>query len=323
LSRKWKYCIFVLFASVFYYLQIKFPNILFMEGSIDSWNIARRCIVSLTCSLLLFVMFFLVTNRNELAPYFAKFMKFKPLLYLLVKRDFKAKYKRSFLGIVWTILNPLLLMLVLTIVFSHIFRFDIKNFPVYLLSGQLIFAFFSESTTLSMNSILGAGSLIKKINLPKYIFPISRALSSLVNLMLSFIALILVMLITRAPFHWTILLAPIPIIFTFLFSLGVGLIMSAAIVFFRDMMYLYNIFLTALTYFTPIFYPISIIPDKYRFLISLNPMYHYVEYFRTVAIYGGLPTSWQNIICSLMSIASLSAGLYVFYKKQDRFILYI
>jgi ABC-type polysaccharide/polyol phosphate export permease len=214
-------------------------------------------------------------------------------------------------------------MLVMTIVFSTIFRFDIKNFPVYLLSGQVIFTFFSEATNMAMTSILGGGGMMKKVSLPKYIFPVSKVMSSLVNFFLSLIALLFVMLVTGAPFYWTMLLMPIPIFYIFIFSMGIGLILSAAVVFFRDVTYLYGIFLTALTYFTPLFYPISIIPDRFRFLISLNPMFHFVECFRTVAIYGGVPSLWQNIVCLSLSFVSLATGLYVFYNKQDSFILYI
>jgi len=322
--RKLKYILLIATVGLLMYLlQLKIPNLFFSIEENEVWNSARRLILAFTVSILFCGAIAAVINWKKIRPYLSKLYKFRSLLYQLVKRDFKAKYKRSFLGIIWTILNPLLTMLVLTIVFSSLFRFDIENFPVYLLSGQLIFSFFSEATTLSMGSILSAGSLIKKVNLPKYIFPISKVLSSLINLFFSFLALIIVMVITRAPFSWTMLLAPLPILYTLLFSLGVGLILSAAVVFFRDMMYLYNIFLTILVYLTPIFYPISIIPDRFRFLVSLNPIYHFVECFRTVAIYGGIPTLWQNVVCCLMSLASLLAGLYVFYKKQDRFILYI
>ena len=324
MQKKFIYTLFFLITGIILYFTLKqFPNTLFSIGTDRVWNTIRWIIVSAAGAFIFCTILILFLERRMVIPYFAKLHKFLPLLYQLVKRDFKAKYKRSILGILWTILNPLLTMLVLTIVFSTLFRFDIKNFPVYLLSGQVIFSFFSEATSLSMTSILGAGAMIKKVNMPKYIFPVSRVLSSLVNLMLSLLALLLVMAFTHSPFYWTILLSIIPIFYVFLFSLGIGLIMSAAIVFFRDMMYLYSIFLTALTYLTPLFYPISIIPSKFKLFFSLNPMYHYVEYFRTVSIYGGTPTFWQNTICLLMSIVSLTIGLYVFYKKQDRFILYI
>jgi ABC-type polysaccharide/polyol phosphate export permease len=287
------------------------------------WGYARLIIVGLFITFFMATILFTICERKKLKPYFLKLYTFRSFLYQLVRRDFKAKYKRSVLGILWTVLNPLLTMLVMTIVFSTIFRFDIKNFPVYLLSGQVIFTFFSEATNMAMTSILGGGGMMKKVSLPKYIFPVSKVMSSLVNFFLSLIALLFVMLVTGAPFYWTMLLMPIPIFYIFIFSMGIGLILSAAVVFFRDVTYLYGIFLTALTYFTPLFYPISIIPDRFRFLISLNPMYHFVEYFRTVTIYGNIPTLWQNVVCLLMAIVSLVIGLYIFYKKQDEFILYI
>lgn len=300
-----------------------FKNIFFVEKSNSACEYARLIIVGLVITFVMAAILFVICERKKLKPYFMKLYTYRSLLYQLVRRDFKAKYKRSVLGILWTVLNPLLTMLVMTIVFSTIFRFDIKNFPVYLLSGQVIFTFFSEATNMAMSSILGGGSMIKKVSMPKYIFPVSKVLSSLVNFFLSLIALLFVMLVTRAPFYWSMFLMPIPIFYIFIFSMGIGLILSAAVVFFRDMSYLYGIFLTALTYFTPLFYPISIIPARFRFLISLNPMFHFVEYFRTVAIYGGIPSLWQNVVCLMLSFVSLTIGLYVFYKKQDRFILYI
>lgn len=256
-------------------------------------------------------------------PYLQKFYMYRSLLYQLVKRDFKAKYKRSVLGILWTILNPLFTMLILTAVFSTLFRFDIENYPVYLLAGQLIFNFFSEATNLSMHSILGNAAMIKKVSIPKYIFPVSRVLSSLVNCLFSLLALILVMLITRATFYWTIIFAVVPIILVTLFSMGVGLLLSSMIVFFRDVGHLYSILLTAVMYLTPIFYPISIVPETVAPLIYANPIYYFVDYFRCVTIYGMMPTMGQNIICGLLAIVSLAVGLFFFYKRQDRFILYL
>ena len=260
---------------------------------------------------------------KKLLPYLLKLKKYQPLLYQLVRRDFLAKYKRSVLGVLWSVLNPLLTMLVLTIVFSTLFRFDIENYPVYLLSGQIIFNMFSEITNMCMGSILSASSLMKKVNVPKYIFPLSRAISSLVNFVFSFLALLIVMIVTHAAIHLQILYSLVAVFYAFVFSTGVGLILSAAVVFFRDITYLYGILLTAVTYFTPLFYPVSIIPDQFRWIISLNPLYHLVECFRTCAIYGGIPTLWQNLICALLAVFSLGCGLWVFYRKQDRFILYV
>lgn len=322
--RKIKYIIiFLLSCAASYCFMVRYPNALFEAEPSLVWNIARQILVMLLISIIVSAVFFAFFERATLYPYFYKLFKFRSLLYQLVRRDFKSKYKRSVLGIFWTVLSPLLMMLVMTIVFSTLFRFDIKNFPVYLLSGQIFFGLFSEATNMSMSSVLGASALIRKVAMPKYIFPVSRTISSLVNFAFSLLALFFVMLMTSAPFHWTIVLIIIPVLYTFIFSLGIGLILSAAAVFFRDVTYLWNIFITALSYLTPLFYPISIVPDKYRMIISLNPMYHFVEYFRTVAIYGNIPTLWQNMVCLLMAVVSLAIGLYIFYKKQDDFILYI
>ena len=323
MKKNIKYIIFwLVIISLLILIQKYVPLFAENSGNLFTKDL-HLAIINIDLAVIATAILFILTERKKLIPYLSKFLKFRSLLFQLVRRDFKAKYKRSVLGVLWTVLNPLFTMLVLTIVFSAIFRFEIKNFPVYLLSGQIIFTFFSEATNMAMSSILEGASMFKKVNMPKYIFPLSKILSSLVNLMLSLIALIFVMLMTNSPFHWTMLLMPIPIIYILIFSTGVGLILSAMVVFFRDANYLYGIFLTGLTYFTPLFYPISIIPDRFRIIISLNPLYHFVEYFRTVAIYGGIPTLWQNVVCGTLSMVSIAIGLFVFYKKQDRFILYV
>ena len=193
--------------------------------------------------------------------YLQNFKKFQPLLQELVARDIKIKYRRSVLGVLWTLLNPLFMMVVLSVVFSNLFRMDIENFPLYLLSGQLVFNFFSDSTTNSMSAVIGNASLIKKIYVPKYLFVISRVFSSFINLMASFTALLLVMVAMRAELHWTVLLIPIPLMLLVLFCLGISLILSAITVKFRDIMHLYSVFTTALMYLTPVIYPMSMLPD--------------------------------------------------------------
>lgn len=287
------------------------------------WGFLRELLCILLLSILIAGISFFFLERKRFKPYVSKLYQYRTLLGLLVQRDFTAKYKRSVLGVLWSLINPLATMMIMTIVFSTIFRFDIENFPVYLLSGQVIFILFSESTNMCMNSILASSALIKKVSVPKYIFPLSKAISSLVNFGFSLLALILVMLITKAPFHLSLLAVVLPIFYIFVFSLGVGMMLSCLMVFFRDIGYLYGILMTALSYLTPLFYPISIIPDQYRVLVSLNPLYHFVECFRTVVLYGGLPSLWQNAVCALLALTALFTGLFMFYKSQDRFILYI
>lgn len=260
---------------------------------------------------------------KEIFLYIDKFVKYKTLLIELVSRDVKVKYRRSLLGYVWSILNPLLMMVVITTVFSYMFRFDIENYPVYLLTGQLIYNFFSESTNFAMNSIISAGSLIKKVYLPKYIFPLSRTLSSFVNLLFSLVALLIILVITKTPITPVIFLFPLPLIYTLLFCIGTGLILSVLAVYFRDTVYLYGIFLTALMYLTPIFYPMNALPDNVINIIELNPLYHIVTMFRTIILEGQFPTLQDNLICLSFGIVSILIGLFIFKKKQDDFIMYL
>ena len=258
-----------------------------------------------------------------MSTYIQNFKKFRPLLNELIARDIKIKYRRSVLGVLWTLLNPLCMMIVLSVVFSNLFKFDIENFPVYLLSGQLIFNFYSESTTNSMSAILSNGPLIKKIYVPKYLFVLSRVFSSTINLLASFTAMVCVMLAMRVELHYTVLLAPIPLMFIVLFSLGVGLILSAITVKFRDIMHLYSVFVTALMYLTPVIYPMSILPDWLSPIVMINPITNILQMFRSVMLYNSLPTLGSLVTASVESVVMLALGLYVFYKNQDEFILNI
>lgn len=255
--------------------------------------------------------------------YIRNFLKFQPLLSELVARDIKIKYRRSVLGVLWTLLNPLLMMIVLSIVFSNLFKFDVENFPLYLLSGQVVFNFFSDATTSSMSAIINNASLIKKIYVPKYLFVLARIASSFINLMASFTALLLVMIVMRVELHYTVILVIIPIILLVVFSLGVGLILSAIVVRFRDIMHLYSVFITALMYLTPVIYPITILPEWIKNIVLLNPVTNYLTMFRDVMLYNNFPGISNFLIGALEAMIALGAGLYVFYKNQDEFILNI
>ena len=279
--------------------------------------------LSLTAAISTAIVLVLIFKKEFVKWQIGSFLRYKHLLKLLVKRDFISRYRKSVLGILWSLLNPLLTMLVMTMVFSFLFRHQIENFPVYLLSGQVIFGFYSESTSQAMLSVIGNESIIKKIYVPKYIFPLARVLSSLVNLMFSFLAFILVFLVTRAPFHWTMLLLPIPIIYTLLFSLGIAMLMSSMAVFFRDLTYLYGVLLTLLMYMTPLFYPVSILPESLIPFMGFNPLYHFVEYTRSLVIYGLIPDLWANMVCIGFALAALCCGLYVFMSQQEKYILYM
>ncbi|WP_037368662.1 ABC transporter permease [Selenomonas ruminantium] len=251
------------------------------------------------------------------------FYKYKYLLYVLVMRDIKKKYRRSVLGVVWSMLNPLLMMIITAMVFSTLFRFNVENYVLYLLIGQVTFTFFSESTNFAMGSILENGSLIKKVYVPKYLFPFSRVVSSCVNLLFTIPAIIIMMVYTGQIPDWHIITFLLPLLLMLIFCLGVGLILSAGVVYFRDMFHLYGVVLTGLNYATPIFYPEQIVPQEYRFLLDYNPLYYFVRSFREVLYSGGMP-SWDNtLLCLVMAITTLVAGVVIFRRAQNHFILYI
>jgi len=251
------------------------------------------------------------------------FFKYKNLLRELVARDIKVRYRRSVLGMLWTVLNPLLMMTVITIVFSTLFRQNIEHYPIYYLAGSLVFSFNSETTSNALYSIIGNSALMKKVYIPKYLFPLSKTVSGLVNLGFSMIAMFIVMIVMGVKFHSTLLLLPIPTFYVFMFSAGSGLFLAAITVFFRDAANFYGVFIMAWTYFTPIFYPVSILPDSAMRLMYWNPMYHYVDYMRQLIIYGQFPGMRENLICFLFGIVSLILGVFAFYKKQDSFVLYV
>jgi len=264
-----------------------------------------------------------LTKRDYMRSQIATLTRFRHLLFLMVKRDFVTRYRRSVLGVLWSLLNPLLIMLVMTMMFSTMFQMHIENFPVYLLGGQMIFGFYSEATNSSMGSILGSAGIIKKVYAPKYIFPVSRVVSSLVNMGFSLMAFMLVFIITRAPFHWTMLLIPIPLFYVFVFSLGIGMLLSALVVFFRDVIYLYGVAITLLMFLTPIFYSVEMLPARVYHLLHLNPLFHFVTYFRALTLDGAIPGLWSNIICIGFALAALCLGMYVKISKQDKYILYL
>ncbi len=251
------------------------------------------------------------------------FKNYRFLLSQLIGRDFAVKYRRSYLGIIWVILNPLLTMIVLSAVFAFIFRFNIANFPVYLILGQVIFNFYSEATQISTTTITGSGQMIKKIYIPKYIFPLSKTMFSFFNFALSFIPVLLVVLYYKIPITLNILYLPLLLVFYFCFVLGISFILSAMQVFMRDTQYLYGIFLTLLGYTTPIFYSVDSMSPLLQRIMLLNPLYHYMTVLRTILLYGMAPTVQEMSVCIFLGVLFLGIGLSYFFKRQKKFILYI
>lgn len=264
-----------------------------------------------------------MSPRFSFATSWQHFCKYEPLVHELVGRDLKVKYRRSFLGYIWSILNPLLMMLLQSLIFSYMFRSNIPNFPLYLICGNTLFTFFNEATNMGMNSIIQNAALIKKVYIPKFIFPLSRVVSCFVTMFFSFGAILLVMIVTRAAFYWTILLCWIPLLFLFFFCCGIALLLSALTVYFRDMQHLYGVLTLGWMYATPLFYPIEALPEAIIPLMKLNPLYHFINLFRNLVMYGNIPgpnTWFANVASSLIA---LLLGIWAFRKLQKNFILYI
>lgn len=249
--------------------------------------------------------------------------KYSFLIRQLVSRDFKSKYKRSVLGMLWSFLNPLLTMSIQYVVFSTIFKSTIPNFIIYLLTGIICFNFFSEATSMCLVSIIGNASLINKVYVPKYIYPFSRTISSGINLLLSLVPLLIMLLITRTPITPAILLLPFALLMLFFLSYGVGLLLATMMVFFRDTQFLWNIFSMLLMYMTPIFYPDTIIPDRFMSIYKLNPLYHVIRFMRSILIDGVSLEPKAYLYCAVLCLIPFLIGLVVFRKNEDKFVLNI
>lgn len=250
-------------------------------------------------------------------------MKYFGFLKEVVKRDIKRKYYKSALGVVWTVLNPLLSMLVMTFIFSTLFRRNVENFPIYILCGQLIFGFVSGAGRQSLNAILGNAGYIRSIYIPKYIFVLSQVVESFVDMMFSLIALVLVMIITGAPFTPYLLFLPLVFALTFMFALGFSLILATYGTFLRDLHHLYGIFSTLWMYLSAIFFPITIVPATYRFVFDINPAIHYIRLMRAICYEGTMPSEKTLIIATCFSVLFLLFGISVFKSKEDKFFLYV
>ena len=245
------------------------------------------------------------------------------LIEQLVRRNFNTKYRQSILGVLWSFLNPLLTMLVQYLVFSTLFRSAIDHFPVYLISGIIVFSFFTECVTLGMDAIVMNASLITKVAIPKLIFPFSRALSSLINFLISLLPLLLLMLLTGVRVSPALLLLPLMIAFLFLFALGVMLVMATLNVFFRDTRFLWSVISLLWTYATPIFYPDTIWPEGLRGIFHLNPMYQLIDFLRQIVIAGIPPTPERLLACGAGAFGMLMIGLVIFRRYEKKFVFHL
>lgn len=253
---------------------------------------------------------------------FLTFKKYHFFLYQLVKKDIQLKYRNSYLGVLWTLLEPLLTMMVLVLVFSKLYN-NTKDFPVYILTGRLLYSFFSNTTRSSLKSVRANASMIKKVYVPKYMYPCASVLSGYIQFLISLIVLAIVAVACGIAPTWHLLEAIFPLIIVFIMAMGVGLWLSALAVFFRDLEYLWGVALMLLMYACAIFYKVeTVIGENNQWLFRLNPLYAVIENFRD-AVYGN-PLNVPVMLYSLIvSLALLLSGIVMFYKNQDKFILHL
>ena len=247
-------------------------------------------------------------------------IEYRDLVAQLVSRAIKTRYKRSVLGVAWTMLNPLLTMIVLTVVFSQVFRFTTENYPVYVLSGVMVWTFFSGTTTAAMGEMVWGGGLLSRIYVPKAVFAVAALGTSIVNLVLSLIPLFLIAIVLGVPLRLSLFAMLPAVLLLTMFSLGIGLLLSTAVVYFADMLPVYSVILMMWMYMTPIIYPLEIIPQALIPIFKINPMYAMVEIFRQPLLYGTIP-GW-NIwgLAGLYAIVSLVIGGIVFASKANEYV---
>lgn len=260
------------------------------------------------------------------------FEKDKFILKQLVTKDFKIKYRRSVLGVAWSVLNPLLMMIVMSIVFSTIFAQGRNGsvtpelYPLYLIVGNITFSVMSESTNQALMSIIWASSLLKKVKVHRWVFPVQKVLFSLVNFSFSLVAVALVMLFFRVVPTWHLILLPVCLLLLMCFCMGLGMMLSALAVFFRDVMHLWTVVITAWMYLTPIFWTtdyISQMAHWIQVLVVVNPMYNYLQFMRDIFLFNTVPSALTFGLCVAWAILALAIGYTVFHKTEHKFILYI
>ena len=263
---------------------------------------------------------------------YANFKKYKFLMYQLILRDFKVKYKRSVLGVLWSLLYPILMMTVMAIVFSQMFRFKVEgvNYLVYLMTGIVMWQYFSEASNSAMTSVVVNFPLISKVYIPKYIFPVAKCLFVGINFVLTIIPWLGVIILTQfglgkfpASINLYYLIIPYIFLCLIVFTIGMGLLLSCVSVFLRDVFYIYGIVLTIWNYFTPVFYSIEILPTTLQNLFKFNPLYQYIDSVRSIVLYGTPPSIGRLILLAVISLVTLLIGGIIFKKNQDKFIYYI
>jgi ABC-type polysaccharide/polyol phosphate export permease len=248
---------------------------------------------------------------------------FREALAELVKRDLKLRYRRSMLGILWTMLNPLLMMLVTTIVFSNFFRFAIHNFPSYVLTAYVLWGFFSQATVVGSSSLLVSASLVRRVYVPPALFPLASVNAAAINLVLSLVPLAVIVASSGGEFTWALLSLPLSLGLLLLFTYGLTLLLAAASVFFLDAMHMYQVLLTVWMYVTPIFYPVEIVPEKWSFIFHLNPLFHLIQAFRDPIYAGKWPDPNDLLVGACYALGMTVVGWWYFERSRRAFASYL
>lgn len=241
----------------------------------------------------------------------------------LVKRDFSKKYKRTILGMAWSILSPLMNLLIMWLVFNNLFGASVEHYTIYLFAGQLVFSYFTDATNLGMQALVGNATIFTKVNVPKYLFLFSQNISSLINFGLTLLVFFTFVAFDGIPFTWKFLLLLYPVSCLILFNLGLGLILSALFVFFRDMQYLWGIMTQLIMWLSAIFYTIDSYSYTVQCLFLLNPLYLYIRYFRKIVIDGEIPTLQFHMLAAAYALAAFAIGAYIYKKNNHEFLYYI
>lgn len=245
-------------------------------------------------------------------------IRYRNLVIQTVRRNIVVRYKRSVLGIAWTMLNPLGTTLILTFVFSRVFGGP-TSYAVYVLSGLICWTFFSQATNDAMHNLIWGGGLLRRIYVPRTVFAVSSVVTGLVNIALAMVPLLLVMLVTGVTPQWSMLILPVPALFLAMFALGVGLLLSAVAIFFTDVTEMYTILLTAWFYLSPVIYKPELLPAKFAWIVLLNPMYYMINLFRVPIFEGRIPTLQEFLVTGGIALVTLLVGWFIFSQKADEF----
>ena len=259
---------------------------------------------------------------NTIDSLSSKFHQRKFLLKQLVYRDFKSRYKRAVLGVMWSMLSPLLFFSAQALLFTFIFS-RAEHYISYLITGNIVYHYFSDATSTGMFALTGNAGIISKVRVPKEIFLFSKNISSFVNFLLTMIIMFTIVAIDDMPFRWTFFLLIIPILLLSVLNVGIGYILSALFVFFKDIQYLYNIFCRLLIYFSAIFYYVEAFPDWIRKMFWLNPLYCYIYYFRQIVVYDNIPGLWVHFLCILYPFIFLVIGKIIYKVYDNKFAYYL